>query len=87
MRRIKRNKIQSKNLNKQLKFLNNKNLNLIKIFKRLLVKLFKEKQIPFREFEFNNQSEQVLANFFHILFETVLIESCPTLTLISQRAS
>ncbi len=68
-------KIHSKNLNKQLKFLNNKNLNLIKNFQKdSLIKLFKEKQIPFREFEFNNQSEQVLGELFsYFILETVLI--------------
>ncbi len=59
----------------QNKFLNNKSLYQIKIAqKNALIKEFKKKQIPFREFKIETENEEVLGELFsYFLLETVMI--------------
>ena len=56
-------------------FLNNKDLNTIKkAQKNALIKSFKKKKVPFREFKIKNLSEETLGELFsYFIFETVVI--------------
>ena len=56
-------------------FLNNKDLNTIKkAQKNALIKSFKKKKVPFREFKLKNFSEETLGELFsYFIFETVVI--------------
>ncbi len=64
-----------KNYSHQTHFLNNKNLNSIKnAQKDALIKVLKEKKIPFREFTVNKQDEKVLGELFsYFILETAMI--------------
>ena len=56
-------------------FLNNKDLNTIKkAQKNALIKSFKKKKVPYREFKIKNLSEETLGELFsYFIFETVVI--------------
>ena len=58
-----------------INFLNNKDLNTIKkAQKNALIKSFKKKKVPFREFKLKNFSEETLGELFsYFIFETVVI--------------
>jgi glucose-6-phosphate isomerase len=60
---------------KFINFLNNKDLNTIKkAQKNALIKSFKKKKVPFREFKLKNFSEETLGELFsYFIFETVVI--------------
>ena len=65
-------------INKNLKikhFLKNKNLNLIKNSqKNALIKVFKDKKIPFREFKIKSIDENTIGNLYsYFILETVII--------------
>ena len=67
--------INSKNKIKINSFLNNKRMNNIKLAqKNALIKAFRKKNIPFREFHIEKNDEQFLGIFFsYFIIETVLI--------------
>lgn len=68
-------KIITKKVFNQKHFLNNKTIQKVKnAQKNALIKIFKEKKIPFREFEINKEKEEVLGELFsYFMIETILI--------------
>ena len=70
-----KNKITKSNLNKQVKFLNNKSLDQIKTAqKNAFIKTLAKKKIPFREFKILDFTEEALGELFsYFMLETALI--------------
>ena len=68
-------KINSKILDKEQNFLNNKSLNQIKIAqKNSFIKVLKKNKIPFREFKIRHANEQSLGELFsYFILETAII--------------
>ena len=68
-------KVDATNIFKEKYFLNKKKLNEIKnAQKDALIRIFKKKKIPFREFKINNVNEAVLGELFsYFILETVFI--------------
>ena len=68
-------KINSKILDKEQNFLNNKSLNQIKIAqKNSFIKVLKKNKIPFREFKIRHANEQSLGGLFsYFILETAII--------------
>ena len=81
-------KIITKNLDKNLDFLNNKSLNQIKIAqKNAFIKVLKRKKIPFREFIIKDFSEQNLGELFsYFTLETALIGKLSNINPFDQPA-
>ena len=81
-------KIITKNLDKNLDFLNNKSLNQIKIAqKNAFIKVLKRKKIPFREFIIKDFSEQNLGELFsYFILETALIGKLSNINPFDQPA-
>jgi len=81
-------KIITKNLDKNLDFLNNKSLNQIKIAqKNAFIKVLKRKKIPFREFIIKDFSEQNLGELFsYFILETALIGKLANINPFDQPA-
>ena len=81
-------KIITKNLDKNLDFLNNKSLNQIKIAqKNAFIKVLKRKKIPFREFIIKDFSEQNLGELFsYFILETTLIGKLSNINPFDQPA-
>ena len=69
------NMINTKSISNQIKYIHNKNLPKIKkAQKNALVKILKDKKIPFREFELKKKDEQTLGELFsYFMLETILI--------------
>ena len=68
-------KIKSKIMGKELNFLNKKKLSKIKkAQKNALIKIFKQKKIPFREFRIKNINEKTLGELFsYFILETAIL--------------
>ena len=68
-------KIKSKIMGKELNFLNKKKLSKIKkAQKNALIKIFKQKKIPFREFSIKNINEKTLGELFsYFILETAIL--------------
>ena len=68
-------KVNSKILDKEQNFLNNKSLNQIKIAqKNSFIKVLKKNKIPFREFKIRHANEQSLGELFsYFILETAII--------------
>lgn len=81
-------KINSKILGKNFNFLNNKSLSQIKIAqKNALIEVFKKNNIPFREFNINDFSEEVLGELFSFfMLETSLIGNLAKINPFNQPA-
>ena len=81
-------KIITKNLDKNLDFLNNKTLNQIKIAqKNAFIKVLKRKKIPFREFIIKDFSEESLGELFsYFILETALIGKLSNINPFDQPA-
>ena len=81
-------KIITKNLDKNLDFLNNKSLSQIKIAqKNAFIKVLKRKKIPFREFIIKDFSEQNLGELFsYFILETALIGKLSNINPFDQPA-
>ena len=81
-------KIITKNLDKNLDFLNNKSLNQIKIAqKNAFIKVLKRKKIPFREFIIKDFSEESLGELFsYFILETALIGKLSNINPFDQPA-
>ena len=81
-------KITTKNLDKNLDFLNNKSLNQIKTAqKNAFIKVLKRKKIPFREFIIKDFSEESLGEFFsYFILETALIGKLSNINPFDQPA-
>jgi len=70
-----KNNINSKIFDKNLNFINNQNLGKIKTAqKKALLKVLKEKKIPFREFQIKDLKEETLGELFsYFILETIII--------------
>ena len=81
-------KITTKNLDKNLDFLNNKSLNQIKTAQKdAFIKALKRKKIPFREFIIKDFSEESLGEFFsYFILETALIGKLSNINPFDQPA-
>lgn len=68
-------KLNTKNINISLKFLNNKSIENIKITqKNALINVFKKKDIPFREFIIKKFNEETLGELFaYFILETIIV--------------
>ena len=71
----KKNKINSKILDKRFNFLNKKNLSQIKTAqKNAFLKVLKKKNIPYREFRLTNTNEETLGELFsYFMLETSIV--------------
>ncbi len=86
--KINEKKLISKNLDKNLSYLNNKSLNEIKIAqKNAFIKVLKRKKIPFREFIIKDFSEENLGELFsYFILETALIGKLSNINPFDQPA-
>ena len=68
-------KSQNNLFGKKFNFLNNKSINkVVNAQKEALIKSFKKRKIPFREFHVNNFSEACIGELFsYFMLETVII--------------
>ena len=75
-------------VSKNIKFLYNKGLHQIKESQRYaLIKVFKSKNIPFREFKINNVNEETLGELFaYFILETIIIGKISNLNPFNQPA-
>ena len=83
-----RKNIYTKNLNHNLKFLNNKNLNQIKnAQKTAFIDTLKKNKLPFREFKIKNLNEEALGELLsYFILETVLIAKLVNINPFNQPA-
>lgn len=81
-------KIETKNLDKKLKYLNKKSLNKIKIAqKNAFIKALKKNNIPFREFKISDYKEQYLGELFsYFIIETAIVGKLSNLNPFDQPA-
>ena len=81
-------KIRTKNLDKNLVYLNNKSLHQIKIAqKNAFIKALKRKKIPFREFTVKDFSEESIGELFsYFILETALIGKTSNINPFDQPA-
>ena len=79
-------KLKVKKFGKQIKFLNNKNLNQIKIAqKNALIKVFKKNQIPYKETVIKNLNEETLGELFsYFMIETIIVGKLININPFSQ---
>ncbi len=81
-------KFKNESVSKNIKFLYNKGLHQIKESQRYaLIKVFKSKNIPFREFKINNVNEETLGELFaYFILETIIIGKISNLNPFNQPA-
>ena len=79
-------KFKNESVSKNIKFLYNKGLHQIKESQRYaLIKVFKSKNIPFREFKINNVNEETLGELFaYFILETIIIGKISNLNPFNQ---
>ncbi len=81
-------KIRIKKMSKKIDFLSNKSLNQVKYAqKNAFIKILKKNNIPFREFEILESSEETLGEFFsYFMLETAIIGKLSNINPFNQPA-
>ncbi len=81
-------RLNTKKIDKSLKYLHNKSLYQVQESqKNALIKVLKKKNIPFREFKINNTCEEVLGELFsYFILETIFIGKMANLDPFNQPA-